>query len=154
MQSLELKIKPPVVAVIAVIIMFGLDHWLPSDKLGLGQYRLGIVLGLVIIGFMLAITGVKKFIQAETTIHPDLKHATNKLVTNGIYRISRNPMYLGICLNLLAISVWLNNWLTVGVCIGFVWYITQFQIKPEERFLQQRFGKQYEDYCHKVRRWL
>lgn len=154
MQSLELKIKPPIVAVIAVVIMFGLDYWLPSDKLGLGQYRLGIVLGLVIIGFMLAIIGVKKFIQAETTIHPDLKHATNKLVTNGIYRISRNPMYLGICLNLLAVSVWLNNWLAIGVCIGFVWYITQFQIKPEERFLQQRFGKQYEDYCYKVRRWL
>ena len=154
MQSLELKIKPPIVAMIAVIIMLMLDYWLPSDKLGVGQYRLGIVLGLVIIGLMLAITGVKKFIQAETTIHPDLKHGTNKLVTNGIYRISRNPMYLGICLNLLAISVWLNNWLAIGVCLGFVWYITQFQIKPEERFLQQRFGKQYEDYCHKVRRWL
>lgn len=154
MQLLELKIKPPIVAVIAVMIMFGLDYWLPSDRLGVGQYRLGIVLGLVLIGFMLAVIGVKTFIQAETTIHPDLKHATNKLVTNGIYQLSRNPMYLGMLLNLLAISVWLNNWLTIGVCIGFVCYITQFQIKPEERFLQQRFGKQYTDYCKKVRRWL
>ncbi|GLT15943.1 methyltransferase family protein [Vibrio algivorus] len=154
MQLLELKIKPPIVSVIAVMIMFGLDYWLPSDRLGVGQYRLGIVLGLVLIGFMLAVIGVKTFIQAETTIHPDLKHATNKLVTNGIYRLSRNPMYLGMLLNLLAISVWLNNWLTIGVCIGFVCYISQFQIKPEERFLQQRFGKQYTDYCKKVRRWL
>lgn len=154
MQSLELKIKPPIVAVIAIIIMFGLDYWLPNDKLGVGQYRLGMALGLILIGLMLAMTGVKKFIQAETTIHPDLKHATNKLVTNGIYRLSRNPMYLGMLLNLLAIAVWLNNWLTIGVCIGFVCYITQFQIKPEERFLQQKFGKQYTDYCQKVRRWL
>ncbi|WP_089139791.1 methyltransferase family protein [Vibrio rumoiensis] len=154
MKSLELKIKPPIVAVIAVIIMFGLDYWLPRETLGVGEYRLGMVLGLVLIGGMLAMTGVKKFIQAETTIHPDLKHATNTLVTDGIYRISRNPMYLGILLNLLAISVWLNNWLTTGICIAFVWYITQFQIKPEERFLRQKFGKEYADYCQKVRRWL
>lgn len=154
MLSLELKIKPPIVAALAVIIMFVLDYWLPSDKLGVGQYRLGIVLGLVMTGFMLAITGVKKFIKAETTIHPDLKHATNKLVTSGIYRVSRNPMYLGMLLNLIGLSVWLNNWLSIGVCMGFVWYITQFQIKPEERFLKQKFGEQYTDYCQKVRRWL
>ena len=106
------------------------------------------------VGLMLAITGVKLFFKSETTIHPDLKHATNKLVTTGIYRLSRNPMYLGILLSLIAIAVWMNNWLSIGVCIGFALYITQFQIKPEERFLQNKFGQEYQDYCRKVRRWL
>lgn len=154
MSALELKIKPPIVAFIAAIIMVLIDHFWPSERLGLGQLQMGIMLLLITAGLMLPITGIKRFIQAGTTVHPDLKHATNKLVMSGIYRVSRNPMYLGILLNLIAFSVWLNNGLSIGVCIGFVWYITQFQIKPEERFLQQKFGKQYEDYCQKVRRWL
>lgn len=154
MHWLELKIKPPIVAIITVILMFVLDHFLSSERLGLGPLRWSIVLSFIMVGLMLAITGVKLFFKSETTIHPDLKHATNKLVTTGIYRLSRNPMYLGILLSLIAIAVWMNNWLSIGVCIGFALYITQFQIKPEERFLQNKFGQEYQDYCRKVRRWL
>lgn len=70
MQSLELKIKPPIVAVIAIIIMFGLDYWLPNDKLGVGQYRLGMALGLILIGLMLAMTGVKSSFKQKPLFIP------------------------------------------------------------------------------------
>ncbi|OEF23502.1 methyltransferase family protein, partial [Vibrio rumoiensis] len=152
MKWLELRVKPPIVAIIAVMVMFLLEYYVSNEGLGLGQLGWSVILALVIVGFMFAIAGVNLFFKSETTIHPDLKHATNKLVITGVYRVSRNPMYLGMLLNLVAVSVWMNNWLSIGVCVGFVLYISQFQIKPEERFLKDKFGQEYQDYCHKVRR--
>lgn len=154
MSWLELKVKPPIIACIAILMMLLLDGLRSDVHLGLGTFGVGLALLLVILGVGLSLIGIQQFLKSETTVHPDLQHATNTLVTSGVYQISRNPMYLGLLLILIAFAIWLNSWLAIGVCVLFVLYLNQFQIKPEERFLQAKFAQQYEDYCKTVRRWL
>jgi protein-S-isoprenylcysteine O-methyltransferase Ste14 len=87
-------------------------------------------------------------------VNPLKPDATTVLVTAGIYRFTRNPMYIGLTLTLLGWAAFLGNLLAFALLPLFVFYITQFQIKPEERALRSLFGSIYEDYCAKVRRWL
>lgn len=72
----------------------------------------------------------------------------------GPYRFTRNPMYLGMVLILLAWCLWLGNAAALLALAAFVGYITRFQIVPEERALAGRFGAAYEDYRRRVRRWV
>lgn len=156
MHWLELKINPPVVAIIAILLMLIIDYIFPFKWLLISfePVRFIVAFGLLGIGSLFALLGIGLFLKSNTTVHPDLKHDTNQLIMSGVYRFSRNPMYLGMLLNLIAAALWFDNWLAMLVCIGFVFYITEFQIKPEERYLQDKFGKEYQSYCLKVRRWL
>jgi len=76
------------------------------------------------------------------------------LVTDGIYRISRNPMYLGLLFLLVAASLYFSSFLSILIIPAFIWYLTEFQIKPEEESLKRVFGEDYETYLKKVRRWV
>ena len=84
-------------------------------------------------------------------MHPDRSAA---LVAGGIYRSSRNPMYLGFLLLLAAWACWLANPLALAGLPAFVLYLNRFQIAPEERALRARFGDAYDGYARAVRRWL
>jgi protein-S-isoprenylcysteine O-methyltransferase Ste14 len=84
-------------------------------------------------------------------LHPENASA---LVTYGIYRLSRNPMYCGMAALLLAWAAYLQSPLSVLGIAVFVLYITQFQIKPEERTLEKLFGDAFLRYKSSVRRWL
>ena len=79
---------------------------------------------------------------------------TSTLVTTGIFRISRNPMYLSLTLWLLAWSLFCGTFWGLLVVVAFVVYLTEFQIKPEEQFLAQKFGQAYLEYKQSVRRWI
>ena len=79
---------------------------------------------------------------------------TNTLVTDGLYRYTRNPMYLGMLLLLSAYALWLGNPVAVVPLIMFVWYISRFQIMPEELALKKIFGQQFDEYTSSVRRWI
>ena len=80
--------------------------------------------------------------------------AASSLVTSGIYRFSRNPMYLGFALALLAVAVYLAHPVAPAVLIGFVVYINRFQVEPEERALKAIFGDTFAEYAARVRRWI
>ena len=87
-------------------------------------------------------------------VNPNKPEQASKLVTSGIYRISRNPMYLGFAFILAGWGVWLSSvWAMLGV-IGFIGYLTLFQIMPEERALTKLFGDEFTIYKARVRRWL
>ena len=76
------------------------------------------------------------------------------LVTGGIYRVTRNPMYLGMLGVLAGWAVWLGNiaaWLGLPLSMAL---LTALQIRPEERILAERFGAEFERYAARVRRWL
>ena len=80
--------------------------------------------------------------------------ASSVVVTGGVYRLTRNPMYVGLVLLLWGWSVYLGSpWAWLGPLL-FVGYVTRFQIVPEERALTRLFGADYVAYCAKVRRWL
>ena len=154
MNALELKIPPPVVALVLALLM-----WLVSSSLGqridvpFGT-RLGVALLLVFIGQAISISGMVAFRRAKTTINPINAGAASSLVTGGIYQFTRNPMYVGLLLTLLAWAIFLSNPVALFFLPAYVLYIQRFQIGPEERVLSSLFVADYTAYMGKVRRWL
>lgn len=153
MKFLELLIPPPVVTLITALLMWLLHVSFPSFSLHvIGQLLWVFIMGLLGLGFGLA--GVASFIRAKTTLDPKQPADASKLVTSGIYRFTRNPMYLGILCMLIAWGLYLGNILSLLFSIAFVLYIHSYQIRPEERLLQEKFGADFISYKSKVRPWI
>ncbi|MEO5607131.1 MAG: isoprenylcysteine carboxylmethyltransferase family protein [Polaromonas sp.] len=153
MLNLELKIPPPLVAVMTAGAMYGVASLLPVLALS-PSVRVGAALVLAVAGASFDVAGLMAFRRAKTTVNPMAPHQSSSVVSTGVYRFTRNPMYLGLVFLLLAWAVYLSSaWALLGVPV-FMAYITRFQIKPEENVLAARFGKTYADYRARVRRWL
>src|SRR5262249_3498807 len=120
----------------------------------LSRWRVGAGLALALIGLGFSVAGVTAFRRVRTTINPHKPTAASSLVSGGAYRITRNPMYLGLLLLLLQGAVFLSNPLAVLLVPVFVLYINRLQIDPEERALSSLFGNEYAAYKRSVRRWL
>jgi protein-S-isoprenylcysteine O-methyltransferase Ste14 len=150
---LELKVPPPVV----FLFMAGLS-WLAScaaPTLGFTfPHRNAIALALFAAGICVSMLGVTSFRRAGTTINPLKPEKSSALVMSGIYRYTRNPMYLGLLLVLLGWSSFLANTLAFIFLPVFILYMNRFQIHPEERVLDSIFGQEFAAYRSKVRRWL
>jgi protein-S-isoprenylcysteine O-methyltransferase Ste14 len=116
--------------------------------------KLGIVFLLLLCGIAIELMGLLHFRKAKTTINPLKPEESSQLVTFGIYQITRNPMYLGMTLLLFAWGIYLTNIFPIALLPLFNLYITQFQIKPEEKILTNIFGQDFILYCKKVRRWI
>ena len=114
----------------------------------------GLMVLCVISGLVIGWLGLAAFHRAGTTTHPMWPDRASVLVTDGIYRYTRNPMYLGMTLLLLAWAVYLANAAAFLGTVLFVAYITRFQIIPEERALIRIFKEEYEAYRRSVRRWM
>jgi protein-S-isoprenylcysteine O-methyltransferase Ste14 len=117
-------------------------------------WRVPLAIAIALLGGALDLIALGYFIRARTTINPLAPDKASSLVTGGIYRITRNPMYLGMAALLLAWAIYLANLAALAVLPLFVAYIDRFQIAPEERALRARFGEDFERYCLRVRRWL
>lgn len=110
--------------------------------------------GLALAGFLIIIISVAAFLRVKTTVNPIKPDSANTLVASGIFRYSRNPMYLGLLLLLLSFAVYLGDIVAFVPAALFVVFITEFQIKPEEQALREKFGTQYDEYSKRVRRWI
>ena len=153
MKSLELKIPPPVLALGFALLMWLASRLMEPAPWSLGV-RLAVALGLLVVGQSIGVAGILAFRRARTTINPFKPKSTSALVCDGVYRFTRNPMYVGLLLTLLGWAAFLASPLSLLLLPAFVLYINQFQIKPEERALSSLFGAQYETYMARVRRWL
>lgn len=153
MAWLEHRIPPPIVGALTGLAMWGAaplgPGWALPDAL-----RLGLVALLVALGLAFDLAGLLAFRASRTTVNPLSPQKASALVTGGVYRVTRNPMYVGMACLLLAWALHLSAWLPVAGPALFVLYITRFQILPEERALQQLFGDAYTQYTSRVRRWL
>lgn len=109
---------------------------------------------LIAIGLSIDVMAIVSFRKAKTTINPLSPGKTSKLVVSGVYRFTRNPMYLGMLIILIGCAIWFGSVLNVIVLAAFVAYITIFQIKPEEARLEELFGDELRAYMNKVRRWV
>ncbi len=153
--NLELKIPPPVVGLITATLMWGVAQTVWPAVLSVSGYpRAALALGLLVAGIATDIAGLIAFVRHKTTINPMRPGKTSHIVRYGIYRFSRNPMYLGMLLILSAWAVYLGHLLAALILPLFVAYINRFQIRPEERILAERFGADYLAYLASVRRWL
>ena len=153
MSRLEHRIPPPLVAAAFAVAMWAAARWLPVLDLSFpGQ---GLATGLVVAaGLGVIAFAIAQFVGARTTVDPLHPEAASALVTGGVLRFTRNPMYLGMALVLAAWALWLGNAAAALLVAGFVAYISRFQIVPEERALRARFGEAFEDYARLVRRWI
>ena len=148
---LNTKIPPPIVAILfAVMIFYFSDSFAYVDL----PFKIYISLFFVLLGFFITFSSARNFKKKETTVNPIKPEEASQLVTDGFFKITRNPMYLGMLLFLLGLSIY--NGLIVGLVILplFVGYITFFQIIPEESAMIEIFGEDYKAYMKKVRRWI
>ena len=153
MNSLELKIPPPLQVLIIAIAMYGVSKVLPVWQFSFAGST-WLACGLVIIGLGISMLGVTEFKKAQTTVNPHTPEKSTYLVTSGIYHYTRNPMYLGLAIILLGGALELSHFLAFLLLPVFISYITYFQIKPEEAVMTQKFGDKYRTYFTQVRRWL
>jgi protein-S-isoprenylcysteine O-methyltransferase Ste14 len=153
LSFLELRIPPPIVGLVVAAGMWTVAHLPPILQLP-KPFRLLVAAVLIAIGVAVAVGGVVSFRRAKTTVNPLKPETSAALVSTGVYSFTRNPMYLGMVLALLAWAVYLSSiWSVLGpVLFGF--YITRFQIVPEERVLDRLFGAPFAVYKKRVRRWL
>ncbi len=153
MNALALKVPPVAQVIITAAAMYGVSKMVPALTFSLnGSTALAVALGLM--GLSLSIMGVTQFRIAQTTPNPQALELVSSLVTSGVYQYSRNPMYVGLVLILLGWAFYLSHFLAFVLLPIFILYITRFQIQPEERMMAQKFGKTYQDYLNKVRRWI
>jgi len=146
-----IKIPPPLLVLILVI-----SNYFSSKKIDLillpNQNLISFLIFLI--GILVLINPIFKFIKSKTTIDPIKFKKVNKLITSGIYKYSRNPMYLGLLIIVIATSIFYLNIFSITTPILFYCWINRFQIKREEVFLKEKFGNEYVLYMTKTRRWI
>ena len=151
--ALELKIPP-----VLLTVLFGGMMWLVSRFTpGIAtppELRITAVLVFAVAGSFIGLAAVVSFRKASTTVNPLTPEACSSLVESGVFRHSRNPMYLALLLALAAWGFHLGNIYSLALTAVFVVYMNRFQILPEERALETAFGDEFRDYKRRVRRWL
>ncbi len=153
MSFLETRVPPPIVTLVLAAVMYGAVRLVPVPHAP-GMVRTGAALMLAAAGLVVELAGAASLIRARTTVDPIHPGRACRFVSTGVYRVTRNPIYLGDLLVLLAWAVYLWNPVALALTPLFVLYIDRFQIEPEEHVLGDLFGTPYTDYKTRVRRWI
>ena len=148
---METKIPPPIVT-----LVFGLSIYFSRGIFQVVEIKYSFYFGilLLILGFIILISAVRLFRKDKTTVNPLSPEQATKLVTDGIFKYSRNPMYLGMALVLGSIAVFFNLIGGIILVALFCAYITKFQILPEERAMRDLFSDDFDKYTKVTRRWI
>lgn len=153
MRWLELRIPPPLVLLATGGVMLAVATAVPSASVAVPGSRIVAVV-LAAAGMAIAAAGAVAFGRMHTTVNPLKPENASALVTSGVYRFSRNPMYLGFLLALAGWAIYLANAAAAVLLPVFAAYISRYQIEPEERALGAKFGSEYAHYVSRVRRWM
>lgn len=151
--SLALRVPP-----LALTLAAGLGAWLCARAIPALSVETSLQLPAALtfagLGFGFSLLGVISFRRARTTVNPTTPGAAAALVVSGVYRFTRNPMYLGFLCVLLGELAWLGNPAALLAAPALVIYLNRFQIVPEECALRARFGAEFNAYTTRVPRWL
>lgn len=143
------KLLPPVLVAILLILMLALHAWVPLLIIG-GNTYVAAALGLL--GLALLIGGSSTFARIGTNIKTF--NDPNKIVTSGLFRFSRNPMYLGFTLLLFGVATWLGSLVAYLLALSFFIIANLWYIPFEERKMEEVFGEEYRNYKSQTRRWI
>jgi protein-S-isoprenylcysteine O-methyltransferase Ste14 len=150
---MKLKIPPPVMAVSLAVLTWMTSRSIPP-LWPPGAMVTYLALMLAVGGTVIDMSAKSLFLRARTTVNPLTPEEATSMVRAGVYRWSRNPMYVGRAMQLLAIAMYLASWVgLIGVAF-FVVYLDRFQIRAEERALAERFPNEFPAYKATTRRWL
>jgi protein-S-isoprenylcysteine O-methyltransferase Ste14 len=147
------KIPPVIITLVFGWMMWLTDRYVMANFLSVSISD-WIAIVVFAVGVICGVAGLFQFYRMQTSIDPHNPGNACNLVKEGIYRFSRNPMYLGLLCFLVAYGLYLGNLLTCWVLPLFVWYMNRYQIIPEEEVLREKFGEQFERYKSEVRRWI
>lgn len=153
MKRFQLKVPPVAQFLVAAGLMWCLAALAPGAAVRFPGQLLAASLVLLVAG-LVGMAGVRAFAHAQTTFNPLRPEAASRLVTGGVYRYSRNPMYLALLLALLAWAVWLGHAFAWLGAPAFALAMNRLQIRPEERALEALFGDEFRAYARRARRWL
>ena len=145
------RLLPPVYFLFAMILMVLLHFFLPVAQWFRWPWNL-VGAALILLGVALNIVADTQFKRHKTTVKPF--QPASALVTDGVFRFSRNPMYLGMVCIMIGLGICLASLTPLVVIPIFVWRLTVTFIAPEERGLAEQFEQAYSAYTTKVRRWL
>ena len=148
---MKTKIPPPIIALVMIAIIYLSSLIIEPITF---NYQTLISILVVGIGLACAIPSFQLFAKHNTTISPFTPSETSALVTDGMYRYSRNPMYLGLVLLTIATTIFFGTWVGVVIVVAFIFLLNFLQIIPEEEALHDIFGEEYVEYQKKVRRWI
>lgn len=149
---MKLIIPPPIYMLVFASIMWGLGQYYPLYLWSFNTQYIGV--GVIFIGGCIDLSSLVKFLLSKASINPMKPEKTQVLVTTGMYRFSRNPMYLGLLLLLIGWALYVGALSAILLIPLFILVITKMQIQPEEIILEELFGQAYVDYKKKVRRWI
>lgn len=153
MHVLDLKVPPAGLGLFMAALMW-LASWAMPAFGFIFPAREFLSVSVAVAGVVVCGLGIASFRRARTTVNPMKPDSTSSLVVSGIYRLTRNPMYLGFLLILLGWAMFLSNVLAFLFLPAFIFYMNRFQIEPEEKALTSLFGRQFVAYTSRVRRWL
>jgi len=147
----RIKIYPPLITLLLILAMVAFHYALPQPRLISPPFN---AFGLVLIssGVLMNLWSARWFRKNKTTIDP--RGNAIYLAQEGLYRVSRNPMYLGMLITLLGVSLYLGSLLSFLAPPLFAWIVTVRFIVQEEQALLDCFGDQYIQYQSCVRRWV
>ena len=148
---MKTTIPPPVITLICALLIYLSKSLFPELTF---NYSNQLCLFFLISGFSIILISFQTFKKEKTTINPIKIEKATSLVTSGIFKYSRNPMYLGMVLILISTAVKFSFYGGVLVIVFFVYFITIFQILPEEKAMKKLFGEDFLKYKNKTRRWL
>lgn len=152
-RHLEMKMPPLLATALCGWAMHEIDQRSP-DTIFVALRHPWLAAAVAVIGLLVVVAGVVAFRRHRTSVNPLRSDGVSALVVGGIYRHTRNPMYVGMVLWLAAWALWLGN-AAASIVVPMLWYwLDVYQVAPEERLLQARFGADFDDYCRRVRRWI
>lgn len=153
MKILELKLPPLVQVLLTGSAMWLISRLAPQFSFAIAGGWI-VALSLACLGLVMGLAGVLAFRSARTSVDPRFPDKASAVVTMGVYRWTRNPMYLGLLCMLSGWGVFLGNFVSLACLPAFVLYMNRFQIGPEERAMESLFGDAYGAYKTAVRRWI
>ncbi len=148
---MRIMIPPSIQALAFGLMMWGVARTTPAYAFARRNTIAAVIGG---VGIVVGLIAIAAFVRAKTTVDPSALDKPRALVVSGVYRFSRNPMYLALMIVLTSWAVRLGAPANALTLAAFAAFITASQIKPEERALREKFGDEYDAYCRRVRRWI
>ena len=146
----DVKIHPPVLTFIFILLSYAVNWFIPLQFEAPWLKYSG--LGLAAIGFLLPFIAIREFMKARTTVDPH--GSVTSIISSGIYRFTRNPIYLGFVLMLIGFLLYSNTLWGLILSPVLILCFNKLVIEREEAYLEKKFGEQYTNYKSRVRRWL
>jgi protein-S-isoprenylcysteine O-methyltransferase Ste14 len=150
-KSAGIRIPAPTLTIIHVTMAI-LIGWMAPLPIPAPKFVTWLGLGLTALGFVLGVLSLIEFKRVRASSDP--KKPTSVLVTSGVYRFTRNPIYLGFVLMLIGLPLTMGNYWGIILVLPLATFMKNMIIKHEEAYLEKEFKSQFAEYCSRVRRWL